>query len=190
MSILTFDDFAEITRQVIVDLDTITKNADPYPWFCKDIFRKKDLQWAGYLGPIGSERNAMAFGLNLEFTSAWRRIFPKIKSDIQYFSQLIGKYPNYEWHWWGRPGIIAKNPPREIITDPMWTNQVDFASWVNELEDILEKRKMWSQDVPMRPQIQIMRQVGLHNQILDSKLLSQNIKQIVEELGELVEFFR
>jgi len=188
MSIFTFGDFKEITSQVIGEIDLYTPNAEPNPWFCKNINRKNDLQWAGYLGQIGSERKALAFGLNLEFTPAWRRVLPKIKSDFQYFSQLLSQYANYEWHWWGRPGVVAKNPKVRVLATATWTNQVDLTSWLSDLEDILEKRKKWSLDVPMRPQIQVMRQVSLLNQIMDSTIIGQNIKQIEQELKPLVNF--
>ena len=188
MSSSTIQDFAAITSQVIGDLDTIASDAEPNPWFSKNIYRKRDLQWAGYLGPIGSVEKALAFGINLEFTPAWRRVYPKIKDNLQYFSQLLSRYPNYEWHWWGRPGTIAKNPKVKWLTAAMLTNQVDLTTWVSELEDILERRKMWSSNAPMRPQIQVMRQVGLPSQLVESAYIRQNIHQVVHDLEPLVEF--
>ena len=142
--------FADITAQVIGELDTIAPDAIPNPWFCKDIFRKRDLQWAGYVGDISEQENALVFGINLEFTPAWRKIYPKIKGGLEYFSQFLRRYKNFEWHWMERPGVIAKNP--EIrYRSRMWTFQVDLAQWLVELEEILDRKKMWAQSTPIRP---------------------------------------
>lgn len=186
----TIYDFAEMASQVIGKLDRLVADAELYPWFCKDISRKRDLQWGGYLGRIGSEEKVLAFGLNLEFTRAWGRVYPKIRGNLQQLSALLNRYPNYEWHWWGRPGMIAKNPPRRNLAPEVWANQVDVTKWVSELEDILERRKMWSVTVPMRPQMQIMRNVGLSDPPTDRVLIRENIQQVVYELEPLVAFLR
>ncbi len=181
-------DYAAIAVQVVGKMDVIAHNATPNPWFCKDIFRKRDLQWAGYIGKISNQEQALVFGINLEFTPAWRRIFPKIKGNIEYFSGLLGKYKNLEWHWMARPGVIAKDPEIRFLSPNMWTFQVDLTKWLSELEDILEKKKMLSASVPIRPQIQIMRYIGLPIQLSDVPLIKQNVQQTALDLQRFVDF--
>jgi hypothetical protein len=190
MDPVIIQDFATITAHVVGDLDVIAPDAEPNPWFCKDIFRKRDLQWAGYIGDFSLQKHALVFGVNLEFIPAWRRAYIKIKEDFAYFSQLLGKHRNFEWHWMRRPGVIAKNPEIKFLSPPRtWTHQVELTIWINELEDILERKKMWSPSIPMRPQIQIMRLVGLPIQLNDRSLITQNIQQTVIDLQPLVDFF-
>lgn len=181
-------DFAEIAAQLVGKMAIIAPDAFPNPWFCKDIFRKRDLQWAGYIGDFSTEKEALVFGINLEFTPAWRKVYPKIKADFGYFSDFLRRYKNLEWHWMARPGVIAKNPEIRFLAPKTWTFQVNPAEWLVELEDILEKRKMWSSNVPMRPQIQIMRRVGLPIQLTDKPLIKKNIHQTVLDLKPLVDF--
>lgn len=184
-------DFAHITAQVVGDMDIIAPDAEPNPWFCKDIFRKRDLQWAGYIGDISLQKQALVFGINMEFIPAWRRAHLKIKEDFASFSQLLGKHRNFEWHWMARPGVIAKNPEIRFLSPPRtWAFLVELPKWISELEDILEKKKMWSPSIPMRPQFQIMRLVGLPIQLNDISLITQNIQQTVCDLQPLVDFFR
>jgi hypothetical protein len=183
MTYLTFSDFATITSQIIGELDELKLDAKPWPWFCRNIFREKDLQWTGSQG-----QKALALGLNLEFTPAWRRIYPKIKNNPLYFSRLLGNCHNFEWHWKGRPGMIAKDPPTKYLTPVIWVDQVDLTKWMSDIEDILDKRKMWSSKVPMRPQLSIMRQVGAISQVFDSVILHQSIQKIVDELDPLIAF--
>jgi hypothetical protein len=47
---------------------------------------------------------------------------------------------------------------------------------------------MWKLDVPMRPQIQVMRLMGLPNDISNTALIKQNIQQTVLDLQPLVDF--
>ena len=187
MNQLFIQDFAAITAQVVGDLE-IRPDAEPNPWFCKDIFRKRDLQWAGYIGDISLQTNALVFGINLEFTPAWRKVYPKIKKNFSFFSEFLGKYRNFEWHWMARPGVIAKNPEIKYLSPPTWTFKVELKEWLSELEDILEKKKMWSSSIPIRPQIQIVRCVGLPMQLSDTVLITHNIEQTVLDLQLLVDF--
>ena len=181
-------DFAAITTQLVGELDIIAHDAIPYPWFCKDIFRKRDLQWAGYVGEFSQQDYALVFGINLEFTPAWRKIYPKIKGNFEYFSDFLHQHKNFEWHWMARPGVIAKNPETRYLSPRMWTFQPDLTEWLTELEDILDRKKMWSQSIPIRPQIQIMRYIGLPDQLADDSLIRQNIQQTMLDLEPLVYF--
>jgi hypothetical protein len=180
-------DFADIISQIIGDLDIVNPDALPNPWLCKNIFRKKDLQWAGYIGDFSQQEHALVFGINLEFTGAWRRIYPKVRDNYNYFSECLRGYLNFEWHWMARPGVIAKNP--EIrYRSRMWAYQVDVDAWLGDLDSILERRVMWSPSVPMRPQMQIVRCIGLPTQLSDVSLIRQNIQQTVADLQPLVDF--
>ena len=181
-------EFAGIAVEIVGELDTIAQDAKPNPWFCKDIFRKRDLQWAGYVGDFSKQEHALVFGINLEFTPAWRRVYPKIKENSGFLSDFLRRYKNFEWHWMARPGIIAKNPEIRYLSPRMWTYRVDMTEWLDELEEILERKKMWSTSVPMRPQVQIVRHVGLPNQLIDVSLIRQNIHQTVIDLQALVDF--
>lgn len=184
------EDFARIADQVVGKMDVINVAAEPYPWFCKDIFRKRDLQWAGYIGHVNDQENALAFGVNLEFTPAWRRVFPKLKHNIETFSMLLCRHKGYDWRWMGRPGVIAKNPPVRFLSPIVPTEQIDITKWVRELEDILDRKVMWSVRAPMRPQIQVMRKVGSIDEINEISAVHHNIKQTVNDLKPLVAFFR
>jgi hypothetical protein len=186
MSGMILADFAAVAARAVGALDVVNPDADPHPWFCKNIYRKKDLQWAGYIGPFSEQKTALVFGVNLEFTPAWRKAYPKIKSNQSRFSELLKMHKNYLWHWWGRPGMITRNPEVRPLSPPIWTNQVDVQEWIGELEDILDRKKMWSESIPMRPQIQIMRIVGLPNQLNGSDLILTEIQQTVLDLQPLV----
>jgi hypothetical protein len=188
LSEIALQDFAFLAAQVVGELDVVNPYAEPYPWFCKDIHRKKDVQWAGYIGPISVQEEALVFGINLEFTGAWRKAYPKIESQFSSISELLTRYKNLEWHWMGRPGVIARNPETRWLSPRIWTFQVDLQHWVHELEDILDRKTMWSATAPMRPQMQIMRHIGLPSQFKDSALIRQNIEQTVLDLWPVVEF--
>jgi hypothetical protein len=190
MSSEILQSFAEITGEVIGRPDRVSPDAKPWPWFCKNIFRKRDLQWAGYLGPFSKQADVLAFGLNIEFIPAWRRAFPKIKENIRDFSLALSKLENMEWHWWGRPGRLAKNPEIRFLAKTTWASEVDVTSWANELEDILNGQTIWSENIPMRPQIQIVRLVGISTQISDADLIRQNVRQVVADLESIAAFFR
>ena len=180
--------FAAITAQLVGELDIIADDAKPNPWFCKDIFRKRDLQWAGYVGDFSKQEQALVFGINLEFTPAWRKAYPKIRDNFDYFSKFLHEHKNFEWHWMARPGVIAKNPEIRFLSPKMWTFQVDLTEWVRELVDTLERKQMWSPSIPIRPQMQIMRHIGLPIQFPDAHLIKQNIQQTVIDLQPLVDF--
>lgn len=182
MPLTTFIEFADAATKVIGKLDILNPQADPYPWLCKDINRKKDIQWAGYVGPIFDEKNALVFGFNLEFTASWKRIFPKLCRETDTFTGMLQSIPGYEWHWWGRPAVIGKNPKVRFLSKPILTEQVNVNMWISELEDILEKRMGWSSTIAMRPQIQIVQQVALINQASTINSLSARIQEIVLEL--------
>lgn len=190
MSNDTIHEYAELAAQVIGDLDIIAPDANPNPWFCKDIYRKRDLQWAGYIGDFSKQTKALVFGINLEFTPAWRRIFPKIEANLSTFSEFLTRHKNFEWHWMGRPGMIAKDPGIRFMDEKKWTWQVDFSAWLTELENILNGNTKWSETIPMRPQMQIMRCVGLPGQLSDKNLIKQNILQTTLDLQPLVEFMK
>jgi hypothetical protein len=143
--------FAEISEEVIGRLDIVSPEAKPWPWFCKDIFRKRDLQWAGYLGSFSKQEDALAFGVNIEFIPAWRKAFPKIKDNISDFSLSLSKLENMEWHWWGRPGRLMKNPEIKILHDPIWASQVDVINWLSELADILNGKVLCSETLQCAP---------------------------------------
>ncbi len=117
------------------------------------------------------ENKAFVFGFNLEFTASWKRIFPKLCRETDTFAEMLKAIPGYEWHWWGRPAVIGRNPKVRVLSKPIPAEQVDVNLWITELEDILEKRKGWSSSVAMRPQIQIVQQVALSNQASTSSSL-------------------
>ncbi len=72
---------------------------------------------------------------------------------------MLKSIPGYEFHWWGQSAIIHKNPKVRVLSAPILTELVDVNLWMTELENILEKRKGWSESVAMRPQIQIVQRV-------------------------------
>lgn len=178
----TFKDFADATTKVIGKLTSVNPQADPYPWFCKDINREDDIQWGGYLGPIFNESNALVFGFNLEYTASWKRIFPKLCRETDTFTGLLQNIPGYEWHWWGRSSIIGKNPKVRILSEPILAGDLNVNMWLSELEEILEKRQGWSPAIVMRPQIQIVQMVALSDQASTIHSLSARIQEIVAEL--------
>lgn len=181
-------EFAAIATRLVGELDIIAHEAIPNPWFCKDIFRKRDLQWAGYVGDFSKQEHALVFGINLEFTPAWRKVYPKIKENPDYLLAFLRKHKNLEWHWMARPGVIARNPEIRYLSPRMWTFQVNLNEWLDELEDILDRKKMWSASAPMRPQVQIVRYIGIPNQLFDVSLIMQNLHQTVIDLEPLVDF--
>ena len=81
--------FADIVVGVIGPLDIFASDAMPNPWFSKDIFRKRDLQWAGYIWDFSRQGKALVFGLNLEFIPAWRRAYPRIKESLTFFTRIL-----------------------------------------------------------------------------------------------------
>ena len=184
----TFQDYTAITARVVGELDAINPDAIPNPWFCKDIFRKRDFQWAGYIGDFSQQEQALVFGINLEFIPAWRKVYPKISGNLGNFSDFLQRYKNLEWHWMARPGGRTRNPEIRYLSPQMWTFQVDVNQWVGDLEQILYQKKMWSASMPIRPQIQIMRHIGLPIQLTDKSLIKQNIQQTVSDLQPLVDF--
>lgn len=188
MPLTTFNDLADAATKVIGKLSSVNPQADPYPWFCKDINRKDDIQWAGYLGPIFNESNALVFGFNLEFTSSWKRIFPKLCRETDSFTEMLQNIPGYEWHWWGRAAVIGKNPKFRVLSQPIRAEQVNVNMWISELEDILEKRLGWSSNIAMRPQMQIVQQVALSNKVGTHDALISRIQEIVTELKPIVGF--
>lgn len=187
MAQTSIQEYAGIAAEIIGVVDPIVPDAIPNPWFSKAIFRKRDLQWAGYIGDFSKQEHALVFGINLEFIPAWRKVYPKIKVNIDFISKFLRRYKNFEWHWMARPGIIARNPEIRYLSPRMWTYQVDMTEWLNELEDILEQKKTWPNSVPIRPQIQIMRHIGLPYQLTDVSLIKQNIQQTVIDLQPLVD---
>lgn len=189
-----FIKYSEIVENIIDDLDGKEEHGKPYPWFCKNIYRKDDLQRAGYIGPFSKQENALVFGINLEHTPAWKRAFPHIREHADSFSELLSKLMNMKWHWWGRPGQRSPNPPRRtLLQHGSWTSEVDVDRWLKELEDILNREKMWDikTDVTMRPQLQIMRLVGTCDQLLlDEDLIEHNIQQTISDLKPIISLFR
>jgi hypothetical protein len=188
MPLTTFNDLADAATKVLGKLSSVNPQADPYPWFCKDINRKEDIQWAGYLGPIFDEDKALVFGFNLEFTASWKRIFPKLCRETDTFTGLLQNIPGYEWHWWGRSSIIGKNPKVRVLSEPILTGELNVNMWLSELEEILEKRQGWSPTIVMRPQVQIVQQVALSNQVCTQDSLISRIQEIVSELKPIVGF--
>jgi hypothetical protein len=81
-----------------------------------------------------------------------------------------------------------QGPPRRSFGPNVPVSEVDVPSWLTQLEDILERRIMWSDKVPMRPQIGIVRLVGRIDQIDDAALIRQNIQDVVQELEALKSF--
>jgi hypothetical protein len=184
----TFNEFADAATKVMGKLSKLNPQADPYPWFCKDINRKDDIQWAGYFGPIFDESKALVFGFNLEYTASWKRIFPKLCRETDTFSDMLKNIPGYEWHWWGRSAIIGKTPKVRELSNPIRTELVDVNLWITELDDILEKRKGWTANVAMRPQLQIVQQVGSSNQASTSSSLIEGIQKVILELKPIALF--
>ena len=162
----------------------------PTPWFCKDIWRKKDLQWAGYLGKCSGINRTLALGLNLEFTGAWRRVYPKIRANFRDMQSILAGLDSAEWHWWGRPGFRVPNPGTDFLQDPIPSSQVDVLSWLNELEKILNHQKTWRNGKPMRPQMQIMFVVGEPIAPLNEVQLVRNMGSVFERLSPLLSIFK
>jgi hypothetical protein len=173
--------YARIVEQVVGDLHIAAK-AKPNPWFCKDIFLPKDLQWAGYIGDFSTYSTAMVFGINLEFRGAWDRVRRQIKKNLPLFSELLCKHKDLEWHWMSCPTQRSENPPIRHIYPKLWTYQVDYVKWFDELEDILDNKKH------LRPQIQVMRLIGLPEDKSNTALIKQNVEKTVLDLQPLVDF--
>ena len=158
--------FARIAEQVIGKLDILEADSEPYPWFAQNVYGERDLQWTGIVGHIDSEQNALFFGLNLEFTGAWRRVCRKLRKDPPSFSRLLSRYPDYEWHWWGKPAHIARNPLRLVLSPKVQVHEVQVIEWVSELENILDGIRRLPTGQKMRPQLQVVRPVGSISQIV------------------------
>jgi curved DNA-binding protein CbpA len=144
-------------------------------WFCKNIKAKNGLQWTGYLGECSGFNRVLALGLNLEFTTAWRRICRKIKENENKFQSLLAGLHNAEWHWWGRPGFKMPNPPTITLQKPMPASQVNVHAWLKELARILDGTKTWSNGQRMRPQMQIMFVVGQPTVPLNKAEIERNM---------------
>lgn len=86
--------------------------------------------------------------------------------------------------------MIARNPPIRFLSPIVLTYQVDANKWIDELENIINRKIMWSASFPMGPQMQIMRQIRLPAQLGDSSLVRQNIEHVVNDLNSMVEFLR
>jgi len=184
----TFNDLTDAATKVLGKLDIVNLQADPYPWFCKDINRDDDIQWGGYFGPIFDENKALVFGFNLEYIASWKRIFPKLCRETDSFSEMLKSIPGYEWHWWGRSAVVNNNPKVRVLAPPIPVEDVNVNTWLSELEDILEKKTGWSAAIAMRPQIQIVRQVGLSKQASSSSSLSEEIQKVIQELKPIALF--
>jgi hypothetical protein len=154
-------------------------------WFCKDIRRKKDLQWAGYVGKYSDINRALVFGLNLEFTPAWRRLYPLLIAQSGYLQSIFASLDDAEWHWWGRPGYLVRNPEIEWLQQAIPPSMVDVLSWLNELEQILDRKKTWSNGRPMRPQMQIMFVVGEPVVPLNELEIVRNMENVYNRLSPL-----
>jgi hypothetical protein len=181
----TFNDLTGAAEKVLGKLDIVNPKADPYPWFCKDINRDDDIQWGGYFGPVFDEPKALVFGFNLEYIAPWKRIFPKLCREMDAFEELVHSAAGYEWHWWGRSAVVNDNPKVRVLAPPVRAEDVNVNRWLSELEDILEKRTGWSSAITMRPQIQIMRQVGAVNR---SDAQVADIQQVMQELKPIALF--
>ena len=184
----TFKDLTDAATKVLGKLDIVNLQADPYPWFCKDINRDDDIQWGGYVGPIFDESKALVFGFNLEYIAPWKRIFPKLCREMDTFEGLVHAAVGYEWHWWGRSAVVNDNPKVRVLAPPVRAEDVNVNRWLSELEDILEKRTGWSAAVTMRPQIQIVRQVGRGKQSSGSDSLVTDIQTVIQELKPIALF--
>ncbi|NTU44918.1 MAG: hypothetical protein HGA99_05280 [Chlorobiaceae bacterium] len=170
---------------------TVEKRANATtPWFCKDIQRKKALQWAGYLGECSRMNRTLAFGLNLEFTPAWRLVYPKLRSNLSELQSLLAGLDNAEWHWDGRPGFKVRNPPTERLEEPKPPPQVDVFSWLNELDQILNQQKLWNNGKRMRPQMQIMFVVGQPKFPLNEAQLVRDMGKAIKRLSPLITLFQ
>jgi hypothetical protein len=178
--------YARIVEQVVGKLH-IAPTAKPNPWFSRDIYSPRDLQWGGYVGDLGIHKVAMVFGLNLEFLGAWKRVYPKVKENLPAFIEMLTKHKDLEWHWMSRPTQRSKDPPIKFLSPNMWTYQVDFEKWLIELEEILYPTKVRKLS-PIRPQIQVMRLIGLPEDISNPALIKQNVEQAVLDLQLLVNF--
>lgn len=184
----TFNTLTDAATKVLGKLDMVNMQADPYPWFSKDINRDDDIQWGGYIGPIFEESKAMVFGFNLEYIASWKRIFPKLCRETDTFSEMLQATSGYEWHWWGRSAVINDNPKVRVLAPPVRAEDVNVNRWLSELEDILEKRTGWSSTITMRPQIQIVRQVGVGRQASGSDSLVADIQKVMQELKPIALF--
>jgi len=70
----------------------------------------------------------------------------------------------------GRQTQRYKNPPIKHLFQRVWTYQVDYDKWVSDLNDILEHTRIWNLNVPMWPQIQVKRLIGLPNDDPNSRI--------------------
>lgn len=155
-------------------------------WFCKDIRRKKDLQWAGYVGECSGINHALVFGLNLEFTPAWRRLYPLLIAQSGYLQSFFASLEDAEWHWWGRPGYLVRNPEIEWLQQAIPPSRVDVLSWLNELDQILLSQKtLRSNGRRMRPQMQIMFVVGEPVVPLNELEIVRNMENVYSRLSPL-----
>jgi len=182
--------YAEIFKNKYGGTVEIRPDADPAPWFCKDIRRKKDLQWAGYVGKCSDIERTLAFGLNLEFTPAWGRVYPILTTQSGYLQSYFSGLDDAEWHWWGRPGYLARNPKIEELQKPMPLSKVDVLSWLNELDQILQSQKtLRSNGRRMRPQMQIMFVVGEPVVSLNDVEIVRNMESVCSRLNPLISLF-
>ncbi len=117
MVYVSFYTYANMAAQVVGDVQKVP-TAQPHPWFCKEIFLPRDLQWAGYIGDFSIQKQALVFGINLEFTEAWKRVYPKIKENLSLFSGLLGEHQGLEWHWMGRPSSLGMQRSTNMLLLP------------------------------------------------------------------------
>jgi hypothetical protein len=184
----TFNELTDAATKILGNLDTVNLQADPYPWFSKDINRDDDIQWGGYIGPIFDESKALVFGFNLEYIASWKRIFPKLCRETDTFADMLKSIQGYEWHWWGRSAVINKNPKVRVLAPPVRVEDVNVNRWLSELEDILEKKTGWSSAITMRPQIQIVHQVGRGKHASDTNSLMADIQKVMQDLKPIALF--
>ena len=177
--------------QPIIEKECVTNtNASPFAYFFCNVFAQKNLQWGGYIGKGFGKQLVLSLGLNLEFLPPWRVAYPNILQNKRTFQNHLRILSDYEWHWLGRPGFIAKNPEVIELSKPICASDLNVEAWLEELNDILEKRKTWRNGLQMRPQFLLLGQIGEPDIINQPDIVSKRAKIIVKELSPLIGFFR
>lgn len=179
------NDISEWYRDILISaigkLDS--ESSLPVPWFTRNIWHR--LQWTSYIGECQKQDGSLVFGLNLEFTDTWRKIRPRLSTPL--FKDMLARTDNAEWHWYGRPGYICRNPYMLHLSEPIPVSDLDVDNWLIELDDILDHRRNWDNGRYMRPQIQIMRVVGKASFDESADNVKKNIRRMISDTTPLID---
>jgi hypothetical protein len=97
--------YARIVEQVVGELH-IVPTAKPNPWFSRDINSPNDLQWGGYVGDFSAHKQALVFGINLEFTGAWKWCIPKLRETYPFFHSCFASIKTSNGIEWAYQGNV------------------------------------------------------------------------------------